>query len=240
MTRIWESLAKDCCATFTQEVIYCKAWAKGDTRVTNSIPHPPCCGFGRPGDRCSEVIAKTWQDARAYGRDSEYFSSQDYEAAQRLQQQEAQDVEKRNTFERNRCTKDDTRSASEQASDPRCVIMKQNREIEEATANKRRQMEQAKQDEMSRLDIQQGQSQSTVRAILAKNGYAPWRCEGNWQGPEWLAECTSLKGIFRIRMLFTIYKRISYLDPNSLRPQQKDIATNELLGISMDIPGTPY
>lgn len=233
-------LAKDCCATFTEEVIYCKAWVRGDARVTNTIPHPPCCGFGRQGDRCSEVIAKTWEDAKAYGRDSEYFTSQDYAAAQRLHQVEAQQVAQRNLVEQQRCTKDDPRPASEQAADPHCVAISRNREIEKTSEAKAAQIKEAKAEEIDHLGLREGQSQATVRAILNGNNYSPWQCEGHYEGPEWRVACTSAKGMFRLWMLFSVYKRSQYLDSNTLRPHETDIPTDKLLTFTMDVPGSPY
>jgi hypothetical protein len=160
---------EDCCATPAQEVLYCKAWAAAGTHIDNKIPHSACCGGGQ-WSLCSALITHKYAEERMYGQSHTTYqiTDQEKQTAEKALRDDEDEVRTRNLLESQKCTSKDLRSAEEQASDPNCVIQKQNWDMQKKSEEQMANHEQARQIEAVRLGIHEGQSQASVKAILLK------------------------------------------------------------------------
>jgi hypothetical protein len=83
------------------------------------------------------------------------------------------------------------------------------------------------------LGLHSGQSQATVRAILAARGYhrlqdepgqnGPWNCtSGGWKDGQWTTSCISQKGDVTLRLLFELGEMHRNADTGALQQERTD------------------
>ena len=96
---------------------------------------------------------------------------------------------------------------------------------------------------ITKLGLHHGQSQATVKSILQRDGFRmPWVCGGGWSGGTWYSTCHARRGADTVWVVFSVYSRVRYVNPDTqvstIIDEQSDKLTAIKYMIATLIPGT--
>ena len=258
------SRRENCCSSYQEEIGYCKTWAADRAHVNPTWPHNLQSGGGlaycpflikRADDWCRRMKEEKGNDD-----DCDGFAptEQEMQAAKQQMKEDDEKGQRRAEFINSECSALglsilkstlDQRSAAEQEADPVCIERKRARDdlAKENAANhaRREEAEKSAQAGIARLGLQVGQSQAQVKAKLEAGGFKmPWICGGQMGGAEWIAGCVAYRGngcptacvghFDKITVVFTVYRRVGHVDPDTQITTIVNEKTDKLLQINYE------
>lgn len=238
-------------ANYPQEKDYCVKWAHDPQHIKATV-----APFHETSAYCPSFLLKETVNGEAnmYGRvETEGITLKEKQAAEAAIAQDNAKWAAENFLNTHRCGGLDPRPVSERDADPICIAQKQ-QEIEQqkraALELKAVQQRQAEQEQaLNRLGIREGQTQAEVKARLAVDGFKmPWLCAGDWSqnvgvsikgNGEWIAGCSTERprkdgGTDKIKVFFSVYRRIRYVNADTGAGNLVDQKTDRLLLINYD------